>query len=142
MCLNYIISPPPPSIQLPASMGILALHLVSLMEYIPISILNQLCCLYIGEDDLVDVMEEVVDLASCWKNFGLALRLKLSHLNTIASKNHDPKDCLRDTLQAWLQGCYDVDRFGLPSWQFLWTAVENPVCGNKSLAKKIKERHS
>eukprot|EP00731_Ephydatia_muelleri_P007182 Em0003g1430a len=95
------------------------------------------------EDDLLDVKEEVIDLASRWKDLGLALRVKCSTLDTISSKNHyNPEDCLRDTLQAWLQQQYDTTKFGQPSWQVLCKAVENRAGGkNPALAKSIRERH-
>ena len=55
--------------------------------------------LFSGEDDLVDVTEEVSDVAAKWRSLGLALRLKTAELDAISSKNHtDPTDCLRDML--------------------------------------------
>ena len=102
-----------------------------------------ICLINTEEDDLLDVKEEVIDLASRWKDLGLALRVKCSTLDTISSKNHyNPEDCLRDTLQAWLQQQYDTTKFGQPSWQVLCKAVENPAGGkNPALARSIRERH-
>ena len=96
-----------------------------------------------GEDDLVDVAEEVMDLASRWHSLGLALRLKSAELDTISTKNHtNPTECLRDMLLAWLQQRYDFKKFGLPSWRMLCQAISNPVGGNNpALARKIAEHH-
>ena len=99
-----------------------------------------ICLINTEEYDLLDVKEEVIDLASRWKDLGLALGVKYS---TISSKNHDnPEDCLRDTLQAWLQQQYDTTKFGQPSWQVLCKAVEHRAGGNNpALARSIRERH-
>ena len=100
--------------------------------------------LFPGEDDLVDVVEEVMDLAAHWRSIGLSLRLKAAELDTISSKNHtNPAECLKDMLLAWLQQHYDINKFGPPSWRMLCQAISNPAGGrNPALAKKIAECHS
>ena len=97
-----------------------------------------------GEDDLVDVMEAVLDIAAEWESLGIVLRITPAELYTISSKNHsDPKKCLRDVLFAWLQQRYDTKRFGQPSWRMLCQAVQKPVGGNNpALARKIAIKHS
>ena len=99
--------------------------------------------LFPGEDDLVDVVEEVMYVAAKWRSLGLALRLKAAELDTISSKNHtDPTECLKDMLLTWLQQCYDIDKFGPPSWRMLCQAISKPVGGNNpALGRKIAERH-
>ena len=73
-----------------------------------VCVINQ-TLLFPGEDDLVDVVEEVMDVAASWRSLGLALRLKAAELDTISSKNHiDPTECLKDMLLTWLQQRYDV----------------------------------
>ena len=96
-----------------------------------------------GEDDLVDVMEEVMDVASRWRSLGLALRLKPAELDSISTKNRDdPTEYLRDMLLAWLQQRYDVKRFGPPSWRMLCQVISKRVGGNNpALARKIAEYH-
>ena len=91
----------------------------------------------------MDVMEEVMDVASSWRSLGLALRLKATELDTISIKNHtDPTECLRDMLLAWLQQRYDVKRFGPPSWRMLCQAISKRVGGNNpALARKIADYH-
>ena len=100
--------------------------------------------LFPGEDDLVDVVEEIIDVASKWRPLGLALRLKVAELDTISSKNHtDPTECLRDMLLAWLQQRYDTKKFGPPSWRMLCQAIAKAAGGNNpALAKKIAEHHT
>ena len=97
----------------------------------------------IGENDLFNVKEEVMELASRWKDLGLALRLQNPTLETISSKNNrDPEDCLRDMLLAWLRGQYDTKQFGQPSWELLCQAVEKRAGGNNpALAGSIRKRH-
>ena len=97
----------------------------------------------LGEDDLTDVMEAVVDVAAKWKFIGMALGIKRAELNTIASKHaSDAKECLSDMLCAWLQQCYDAKRFGQPSWKLLCQAVRNTVGGNNpALANKIAKKY-
>ena len=99
--------------------------------------------LYSGEDDLLDIVEEVNDLAPRWKSLGLALRLKPAKLGTISFKNHtDPTECLNDMLLAWLQQRYDFKRFGPPSWRMLCQAISNAAGGNNpALARSIAEHH-
>ena len=96
------------------------------------------------EDDLVDILLAVVDIAARWMSLGLALRIKKAELDTISSKNHtDPSGCLSDVILAWLQQHYDTQRFGQPSWKLLSKAVHNPVGGNNpALARKLAEEHN
>ena len=99
---------------------------------------------HVGEDDLTDVMDEVMEVVEKWRALGMALRLKTSELDSIKSKNHtDPTECLRDTLQAWLQQRYDVQKYGVPSWDILCKAVKKPSGGNNpALADKIAKKYS
>ena len=94
--------------------------------------------------DLLTVMKEVMDMASRWKQLGLALGLSAAELETISSKNHtDPTECLRDMLLAWLQQRHDTIKFGQPSWRVLCKAIHTPVGGNNpGLARKIAGQHS
>ena len=100
--------------------------------------------LFPGEDDLVDVIEEVMDVAARWRSLGLALRLKVVDLDTISLKNNnDPTECLGDMLLSWIQQRYDVSRFGLPSWKLLCQAIsKSPGGNNPALARKIAKCHN
>ena len=92
-----------------------------------------------GEDDLVDVMEVVLDMAAKWKSLGAALRIRHAELNTISARHqNDPIECLRDILCAWLQQHYDHNINGQPSWRILCQAIYKPVGGNNpGLASRI-----
>ena len=96
--------------------------------------------LFPGEDDLEDVVEEVIEMASEWQYLGLALRLNIAELGTMSSKNN--AGYLRGILLAWLQQHYDIKRFGPPSWRMLCQAISKPVGGNNpALARKIADHH-
>ena len=99
--------------------------------------------LFSGENDLVDVVEEVISVAAKWRSLGLALRLKTAELDTISSKNHtNPTDCLNDMLLAWLQQRYDTKTFGPPCWRMLCQAISKQSAGNNpALARVIAEHH-
>ena len=94
-----------------------------------------------GEDDLLDVMEAVLDMAANWKSLGAALGIRSAEMDTIsATYPNDPTECLRGVLKAWLQLRYDAKRFRQPSWRMLCQAVQKPVGGNNpGLASKIAE---
>ena len=82
-------------------------------------------------------------MASHWKDVGLALRLHPDTLNDIEADCRDVKSCLRETLATWLKQAYDTDRFGLPSWKLLVSAVSHPGGGNNpALAQQIAENHN
>ena len=89
------------------------------------------------------MMEKVIDTANSWRQLGQALRLKAADLDSIASRHHgdDITECLRDTLLAWLQQRYSVEKYGPPTWQAMSKAVglragaNNPALANKILVK-------
>ena len=95
------------------------------------------------EDNLVDVVEEVINLAAKWKSLGFALRLKSAMLESIYSNHpNDTTECLRDMLLAWLKQRYDIKQFGRPSWSMLCTAIRKESGGNDpALARRIEENH-
>ena len=97
--------------------------------------------LFLGEGDLFDVLQKVKDLAPRWWSLGLALRLTAAKLETINSKNHtNPEECLKEMLLTWLNQCYNVRRFGPPSWKMLCQATFNPAGGNNpALARRIAD---
>ena len=62
-----------------------------------------------GEDDLLDVISAVVDLAGRWKGLGICLGVRQCDLDTILLANsNSPNDCLREMLALWLKQNYDV----------------------------------
>ena len=101
--------------------------------------MNCLMSFLLGEDDISDVMEAVMDVAAKWKALGGALRLRPPDLDTIKG---DPTECLRDMLLAWLQQRYDVKQYGAPSWDMLTKAVGKRSGGdNPALEEQIATMH-
>ena len=63
--------------------------------------------LLVGENDLVDVKKAVAKLAAQWHDFGLALGIPNSDLESIQPSTN-PTVCLRKMLAQWLKQNYDV----------------------------------
>ena len=98
--------------------------------------------LHPGEENLIDVVEEVIDMASKWMLLGLALRLSPQELDTIKETNHNqPIECLAYMLRAWLQQRYDTGTFGEPSWRLLCQVIHKCAGGNPRLAKEIAKHN-
>ena len=89
------------------------------------------------------MQSELVDVASNWKNIGIALRLKPDFLQSIDTRySSDPRACLTWMVMEWLMRNYDVEQFGEPTWQRLVEAVGHPAGGaNMAHARKIARRH-
>ena len=92
-------------------------------------------------------MFDVYDAVShCRRNcFDLCLALRVSPDDLSAiDKEHggDTGTCLRKGLTHWLQGDYDTEKHGSPTWRMLVAAVDNSSGGNDSaLALDIAEKH-
>ena len=82
-------------------------------------------------------------VAAKWKAVGLALRLKLGELDSIAASHpHNVEECLSEMLTQWLRRNYNVKKFGEPSWQRLVEAVGDPAGGaNPAVANQIAGKH-
>ena len=94
-------------------------------------------------DDLFDIKQELLDVASNWKGVGEALRLRAGLLETIESDCKDAKSSLAKVLSEWLNQNYNTDRFGPPSWKLLVAAVAHPAGGNnRALAEKIAQKYN
>ena len=94
-------------------------------------------------DDLFDVQSELNEVATNWRNIGIALRLKPDFLQSIETRySSDPRACLSRMLIEWLKRNYNVKKFGEPTWQQLVEAVGHPAGGaNMALAREIARRH-
>ena len=64
--------------------------------------------LLVGENDLVAVKTAVAKLAAQWHDFGLALGIPNSDLESIQSSSNSARVCLRKMLVQWLKQNYDV----------------------------------
>ena len=57
------------------------------------------CLFLIGEDDLLDVLEELMPVVNSWKAIGRGLRIDSGHLKMIQKDNPgDSKECLSEML--------------------------------------------
>ena len=82
-------------------------------------------------------------LSAKWFNLCCALGLTPSQLSKI---EHDHpgniEACLREGLTNWLQGSYNTERHGPPTWRKLVEAVGHPAGGNNhALASDIAGKH-
>ena len=98
-----------------------------------------------GEDDIMDVMEEVISIKLVWYELGECLRLRDDDLDEI-QRTHpyksDSKKALKKVLLLWLQQKYNVEKFGRPTWKMLVIAVDKKTGGNDhGLAKEIAANH-
>ena len=98
---------------------------------------------YIGEEDLKDLMAELHGVAARWRYIGLMLGIPDGDLEAIREfRGSRPIDCLVEMLIAWLRKAYNVERFGEPTWLNLVEAVAHKAGGaNTSLAEDIARRH-
>ena len=56
--------------------------------------------------------------------------------------HHDPKCCLKYVLGEWLNGNYNTQQFGHPSWRRVCEVTADPAGGdNRELALKIAAGH-
>ena len=98
---------------------------------------------FAAEDDVQDVYEEVFSMAGTWRKIARSLRLSSSTTQLISSQcTNDPEECLFNTLDRWLKGMYNTEKYGKPSWYMLVKAVANPAGGaNISLAESIAQKY-
>eukprot|EP00731_Ephydatia_muelleri_P008622 Em0004g960a len=97
----------------------------------------------LGADDFQDVRKEVATLTGLWDGMALCLGLTKDHVREIdLAYRGDPSRCLDDVIERWLNQNYNWEKFGVPSWRGLVTAVADGSGGkNPALAKKIAEKH-
>ena len=98
-----------------------------------------------GEDNLINVLEEVLPIKSLYFALGRSLRIPTADLRSIREaypSESDAEQALRDTLELWLQQKYKAERFCPPTWRMLVEAVDRKSGGNNhELAKKIASNH-
>ena len=87
--------------------------------------------------------KEVATLTGLWDGMALCLGLTKDHVREIdLAYRGDPSRCLDDVIERWLNQNYNWEKFGVPSWRGLVTAVADGSGGkNPALAKKIAEKH-
>lgn len=81
--------------------------------------------------------------AENWENIGEALRLRPNKLERIRQDSTNKVDCLCGVLNEWLEGEYNTQRFGSPSWKQLVKAVAHEHGGNDCyLAEWIDNKYN
>ena len=94
------------------------------------------CALCVAEH-LVDVKSELGQFVK-WKTLGLNLGLSSASLEVIEEDYRFTNERLEAVLLRWLRKCYNLHKYGSPTWSQLAEAVEPIDC---ALAITIKERH-
>ena len=93
------------------------------------------------EDDIREVLGCTVDLTTCYYELGIEFGLPPQELTAIQNKTIG--NPLTSVLLAWLNQCYNTEKYGLPTWQRLVEAVDSPAGGNNhELAKTIASKHT
>ena len=96
----------------------------------------------IGEDDFIDLQEQMVPVIAGWYTIGLGLRLHIEILKVIEMDCSSPMECMDKVLKSWLRRRYNVRRFGEPTWRTLVQVVAHPAAGNNpKLALEIAGKH-
>ncbi len=98
---------------------------------------------FIAEDDFREVYAELWTIKANYYQLGIMLGLPPGELQTIRQANcQNIAQAFTEVLLAWLRQQYNVERYGLPTWQRLMEAVASPSGGsNCTLAEKIAENH-
>ena len=98
-----------------------------------ISLTHEWCYLFVGIDDLLNVLEQLSDLtATKYKKLGLKLGLLAPTLNNLqGSENFG-----WDVMEAWLNQKDNVEN---PTWKSLIAALESPIVGEKVTAQRVRQ---
>ncbi len=100
------------------------------MIYILFHIVQRLC-----PNDLHLVLTELHHARADWYNIGLSLELSPCDLKAMRGPNKDPKDCLRDMVETWLDTTLD------PCWESLFKALKSVVVGRNALARELENKY-
>ncbi len=84
-------------------------------------------------NDLVTVLTELREVRADWYDIGLALNLKPGDLDAIKGPYKYPKECLRETIKAWLNTSPD------PSWEAIVQALRSPIVSRDNLAEFLEQ---
>ena len=102
------------------------------------------CCVFYphpctGPCDLPNVLRALTNIRYSWEH--LAIQFGLPRRITETAWNNYPRDskgCLMYVLEQWLEGNYDTEQFGHPSWRRVCEVVAEPAGGdNRSMAHEI-----
>ena len=84
-----------------------------------------------------------MNLAARFRSLGCALGLSAPILEEIQTHNpNDVRKALEQVIDTWLALDYNIERFGMPSWRRLASAVVSSAGGhNPRLAQEIANDH-
>ena len=95
---------------------------------------------YSDIDDKVDVVNALTDVQFRYYEIGTQLRLRA--LETIKNRSTTDTIAMGSVIEEWLNGNYNTEKFGPPTWKKLVEVVANRNGGNNnSLSKKIACDH-
>ena len=89
--------------------------------------------------DLPNVHKALIGIQYNWECMATQFGLPQATVKTAELMyHHDPKRCLKYVLEQWLEGNYDTQQFGHPSWRKVCEVTTEPAGGdNKKLALEI-----
>ena len=88
-------------------------------------------------DDWNIVVIECKSLAAKWEELSIYLGLSFEVTDNIKGSG-DNHHCWSETLKHWIKQNYNTEKFGLPSWRSLLTAVAKV---DKLLFKELAAKH-
>ena len=91
-----------------------------------------------GPRDLSYVHRTLTNIQHKWEFLGIQIGLPRQIIESAKLKYQDPNGCLMYVLEQWLNGNYDTEEFGHPSWRRVCEVTAEPAGGgNKELALEI-----
>ena len=93
----------------------------------------------IGDDDWNIVSIECGSLAAKWEQLSACLGLAKADVDRIReNRPRDSAGCWSEALSQWIKQNYSTQRFGLPSWRSLLSAV---AMVDRRLCKELANKH-
>ncbi len=89
----------------------------------------------LSPNDLHLVLTKLHHVRADWYNIGLSLELSPGDLNAMRGPSKDPKDCLRDMVEIWL------NTFPDPCWDSLIKALNSLIVGRNALARELETKY-
>ena len=75
--------------------------------------------------------------SSEWYQIGVQLEVHTNELKSIDQQFRDPKRCLTELLDYWMNNAIDPP----PSWKALIDALGSPAVGEKRLARELEKKY-
>ena len=95
------------------------------------------------EDDITELCKILTPIEAKWDCFATQLGILPNKTGAIGRKNHfNPTLCLKDVLETWLNGEYNIQKHGHQSLRRVCEATASPAGGaNKKLALDIPTQY-